>query len=218
MASAYIFTLHPTFTQGLVLGQLSILLLLFLVLKYLFFDTETEKPYRKAAYPPRVEPDSSDDEYVSARLDYDKLEKAKRDGDSESSEWLNLLLQQVRIPFRPSTHMQTYFAQVVDAYRNKLRNGMVGAEGDEVARQRVEDFANKLRPQGFLVRRNSINCGLLVALCLPRISSRCTPSTWAPPPRGYRAPEFVVTLQVLSRYAVLKALTLIGLTFSPAAD
>lgn len=98
MASAYIFTLHPTFTQGLILGQLSILFLLFLILKYLFFDTETDKPYRKASYPPRVEPDSSDEDFAAARLDYEKLERSKRDGDSESSEWLNLLLQQVRLP------------------------------------------------------------------------------------------------------------------------
>ena len=98
MASAYVFTLHPTFTQGLIIGQLSILFLLFLVLKYLFFDTETEKPYRKAAYPPRVEPDSSDEEFLAARIDFDKLQRAKKDGESESSEWLNLLLQQVCYP------------------------------------------------------------------------------------------------------------------------
>lgn len=33
-----LFSLTPTFTQGLVLGQLSILLLLAFILRYLFFD------------------------------------------------------------------------------------------------------------------------------------------------------------------------------------
>ena len=34
----------------------------------------------------------------------------------------------------------------------KLRNGLSGPEGEEVARQRVEDFANKMRPKGLFVR------------------------------------------------------------------
>ena len=96
MASAYIFTLQPTFTQGLILGQCSILFLLFLVLKYLFFDTDPDRPYRKASYPPKVELDSSDEESIAARIDLSSLEATKRDGDSESSEWLNVFLQQVR--------------------------------------------------------------------------------------------------------------------------
>ena len=29
---------------------------------------------------------------------------------------------------------------------------MSGPEGDELARQRIEDYANRLRPPGFLVR------------------------------------------------------------------
>lgn len=43
-------------------------------------------------------------------------------------------------------------AQVVDSYRTKLRGGLPGADGDDVARKRVEEFANKFRPSGFLVR------------------------------------------------------------------
>ncbi len=42
--------------------------------------------------------------------------------------------------------------QVLDAYRTKLRDDLPGPEGDEVARKRVEAFANKMRPPGFLVR------------------------------------------------------------------
>ena len=96
MGSAYIFTLQPTFTQGLILGQASILFLLFLILKYLFFDTDPERPSRKASYPPKIEFDSSEDEATAPRIDFDQFEALKRKGDSESSEWLNVFLQQVR--------------------------------------------------------------------------------------------------------------------------
>ena len=95
MASAYVFTLQPTFTQGLILGQASILFLLFLVLKYLFFDTDPDRPYRKASYPPKVEEVDSDDELPAARVDFSKLD-TRQDGE-ESSEWLNVFLQQVRL-------------------------------------------------------------------------------------------------------------------------
>ena len=39
-----IFSLTPTFTQGLIIGQLSILLLLAFILRYLFFDTKPVPP------------------------------------------------------------------------------------------------------------------------------------------------------------------------------
>ncbi|KAI0735277.1 maintenance of mitochondrial morphology protein 1 [Earliella scabrosa] len=144
MASAYIFTLQPTFTQGLILGQASILFLLFLVLKYLFFDTDPDRPYRKASYPPKVELDSSDEDLTAARINLSDFESSKREGDSESSEWLNVFLQ-----------------QVLEAYRVKLRNGLSGPEGEEVARQRVEDFANKMRPKGLFdyIKVHSVDMG-----------------------------------------------------------
>ncbi|KAI0762883.1 maintenance of mitochondrial morphology protein 1 [Fomes fomentarius] len=144
MASAYILTLQPTFTQGLILGQCSILFLLFLVLKYLFFDTDPDRPYRKASYPPKVELDSSDEESIAARIDLSSLETSKWEGESESSEWLNVFLR-----------------QVLEAYRVKLRNSLTGAEGAEVARQRVEDFANKMRPRGLFdhIKVHSVDLG-----------------------------------------------------------
>ena len=43
-------------------------------------------------------------------------------------------------------------SQVLNAYRMKMRDGLLGAEGDEIARRRVEEFANKMRPAGLLVR------------------------------------------------------------------
>ncbi|KAI0361739.1 maintenance of mitochondrial morphology protein 1 [Trametes cingulata] len=144
MATAYIFTLQPTFTQGLILGQASILLLLFLVLKYLFFDADPNRPYRKASYQPKVEPSTDANGFTSGGADPVKVDGSTRDEDAESSEWLNVFLQ-----------------QVLDAYRVKLRNGLAGAEGDEVARQRVEDFANKMRPTGFLdyIKVHSVDMG-----------------------------------------------------------
>ena len=42
-------------------------------------------------------------------------------------------------------------SQVLNAYRVKLRDGLPGSEGDEIVRQRVEEFANKMRPTGLLV-------------------------------------------------------------------
>ncbi|RDX55969.1 maintenance of mitochondrial morphology protein 1 [Polyporus arcularius HHB13444] len=142
MASAYVFTLQPTFTQGLILGQASILFLLFLVLKYLFFDTDPDRPYRKASYPPKVELGSSEEDLNAARVDLSSL-NSRREGE-ESSEWLNVFLQ-----------------QVLEAYRVKLRNGLTGADGDEIARQRVEEFANKMRPAGLLdyIKVHSVDMG-----------------------------------------------------------
>ena len=53
-------------------------------------------------------------------------------------------LRLVRVSHRPS--------QIVDIYRSKLRDDTPGIDGDEIARQRIEAFANKIRPAGFLVR------------------------------------------------------------------
>jgi hypothetical protein len=41
--------------------------------------------------------------------------------------------------------------QVVDVYRSKLRNDIAGIEGDEIARKRIEVYANSNRPAGFVV-------------------------------------------------------------------
>ncbi|TBU48379.1 maintenance of mitochondrial morphology protein 1 [Dichomitus squalens] len=144
MGSAYIFTLQPTFTQGLILGQASILFLLFLILKYLFFDTDPERSSRKASYPPKIDFDSSEEDVTAARFNLDSFEATKREGDSESSEWLNVFVQ-----------------QVLNAYRAKLRDGLSGPDGDEIARRRVEEFANKMRPAGLLdyIKVHSVSLG-----------------------------------------------------------
>lgn len=96
MASAYVFTLQPTFTQGLILGQASILFLLFLILKYLFFDTDPERSYRKVSHPPKIEYHSSEEALSPPRVNFNEFEATRHERvDSESSEWLNVVLRQV---------------------------------------------------------------------------------------------------------------------------
>ncbi|KAL0072129.1 ERMES complex subunit mmm1 [Marasmius tenuissimus] len=129
MANNYVFSLQPTFTQGFIIGQLSILILLYFILKYLFLDS-TKYPFETSSYHPKVTSDSSNrNQHISLQSESSTDEKAE----SESAEWFALLLH-----------------QVVDVYRSKLRDDLSGPAGDEVARQRVEDFANKIRPAGFL--------------------------------------------------------------------
>lgn len=91
MGSNYILSLQPTFTQGLILGQLSILLLIVLILKYLFLDS-TEYPFETSSYHPRVDSDLllRNRKIISRSVGEDILEK-----DAESTEWFNALLQQV---------------------------------------------------------------------------------------------------------------------------
>ena len=103
MGSAYIFTLQPTFTQGLILGQVSILFLLVVILKYLFFDPISTQPYKATSYQPRV---VREDEYpVNAQDQGVKAEVDDLQGRSEAAEsagWLNMLLHHVCI--MPSFH------------------------------------------------------------------------------------------------------------------
>jgi len=133
MGSGYIFSLQPTFTQGFIFGQLSILALLVVVLKYLFLDTEPAQNV-----PERVP--VSQPAQPSTRLG----EKSTHI-EPESTEWLNALLY-----------------QVADVYRSKLRDDLQSVEGDEVLRRRVEDFVNIMRPPGILdrIQVHSVNLGI----------------------------------------------------------
>ncbi|KAF8898572.1 maintenance of mitochondrial morphology protein 1 [Infundibulicybe gibba] len=135
MGANYIFSLQPTFTQGLVLGQLSILAVLVLILKYLFLDS-TQYPFETSTYHPQVGSDHS--------LHQRQAMSHVDEGDVESAEWFNGLLR-----------------QVIEIYRSRLRDDLPGFEGDEIARKRIEDFANKVRPPGFLdyVKIHSVNLG-----------------------------------------------------------
>jgi maintenance of mitochondrial morphology protein 1 len=92
MGSGYIFSLQPTFTQGFILGQFSIIALLAVVIKYLFLDTE---PAQKVAE--RTAPVSQPTR-TPTRLDGDATHI-----ESESTEWLNALLHQVCRYYRPAS-------------------------------------------------------------------------------------------------------------------
>ncbi|THH11111.1 hypothetical protein EW145_g857 [Phellinidium pouzarii] len=130
MGANYIFSLTPTFTQGLVFGQLSILVLLILILKYLFLESEPPSSASPLAY----SGPSFDRERVSkSRTSVDDTVLGSGKDGAESTAWFNLLLR-----------------QVVKTYRSKLRNDLPGPDGDEVARRRIERFANSIRPQSFV--------------------------------------------------------------------
>ncbi|EIN13499.1 hypothetical protein PUNSTDRAFT_129178 [Punctularia strigosozonata HHB-11173 SS5] len=151
MASNYIFTLTPTFTQGLILGQLSILLLLVLILKYLFLDSEPGR--QNPTFHPTLAADKHDEAgrfnmqgTVESVIDEegDSLEDDEEEREGESADWFNLLLR-----------------NVLDAYRSKLRDDLPGAEGDEVARRKLEEYANRIRPAALVdpIRIHSVDLG-----------------------------------------------------------
>ncbi|KAF5356046.1 hypothetical protein D9756_003905 [Leucocoprinus leucothites] len=161
MSNNYLFTFRPTFTQGLVLGQLSILVLIGLVLRYLFLDS-TQYPFETASYHPRVDNDLP---VRKRKLDI-ALEEEKsptqENQDAESAEWFNVLLKQVgTLPPVKDIMPQLRF-QVVNIYRLKLRDDLLGLEGDEVARRKIEEFANRVRPPGFLddIKIHSVDLGV----------------------------------------------------------
>ncbi|KAG6832482.1 ERMES complex subunit mmm1 [Tricholoma furcatifolium] len=141
MAVNYLFSLEPTFTQGLVLGQLSVIILLGLILKYIFLDS-TPSPCETPSYQART--DTNFTLHVK-KPDIPDADAGLQCNDHESAEWFNTLLR-----------------QVVDVYRSKLRDDLAGTEGDEIARKRIEDYANKIRPAGFLdhIKIHSVDLGL----------------------------------------------------------
>ena len=51
--------------------------------------------------------------------------------------------------------LNSSFTQVVETYRSKLCDDLPGPEGEEIARQRIERFANSIRPETFVVCRTS---------------------------------------------------------------
>ncbi|KAK7064487.1 maintenance of mitochondrial morphology protein 1 [Favolaschia claudopus] len=145
MGSNYVFSLQPTFTQGLILGQLSVLVLLVLILKYLFLDS-TEQPFETSSYHPRVDNQRLlRKQNISPQSAPESVDEAP-----ESAEWFNMLVH-----------------QIVEIYRSKLRDGLTGVDGDEAARKRIEDYANRIRPPGFVDQINILSVDLGVSA--PRI-------------------------------------------------
>ncbi|KAF7791948.1 hypothetical protein EIP86_002974 [Pleurotus ostreatoroseus] len=176
MGNAYVFTLKPTFTQGLILGQLSILCLIVVVLKYLFFDTVTDRPYKSASYQPRILTEDEEQTKSSSEKLSAKGRQSCASGAEESADWLNVLLHQV--------------GNAAWVTGTKLRDDLPGPEGDEVARKRVEAFANKIRPPGFLdpIKVHSIDLGVSA----PRLSRAR--------PRPLNTPHVVPQLEVDMQY------------------
>ncbi|KAJ1311112.1 hypothetical protein OPQ81_009613 [Rhizoctonia solani] len=114
-----LFSMTPTFTQGLVVGQLSILLLLVIIIRHLFLDSAKTQPvHTPAPLPVRPPPQESEKTKIDAEGEW-------RTGDAETAEWFNLLI---------NLGLQTY--------REELRANLQGAPGDEAARARIERWAN----------------------------------------------------------------------------
>ncbi|KAH0590542.1 ERMES complex subunit mmm1 [Termitomyces sp. 'cryptogamus'] len=141
MGANYLFSLEPTFTQGLVLGQLSVIVLLGFILKYIFLDS-THDPFETSSYQAHTNHDFT---LRAQKSDIQEVETGSKCDGHESVEWFNILLR-----------------QIVDVYRSKLRDDLTGPEGNEIARKRIEDYANKIRPAGFLdhIRIHSIDLGV----------------------------------------------------------
>ena len=168
MPATSLLSLQPTFLQGFVVGQISILLLLALVLKYLFF--ESAPPGSPTVLAPLPAPRSqqrdapgapSDAKQTSASVDA-KCSLDSRVAGIESVEWFNLIIREVRsggVPFGclPSSKRLTIACrlpafQIVQSYRIALRDGLGGLAGDEVIRQRVEHWINLHIGSSFIVR------------------------------------------------------------------
>jgi maintenance of mitochondrial morphology protein 1 len=90
MGGSSIFSLEPTFTQGLILGQLSIVVLLILVLRHLFFDSRAGRRLETPTYHPRLE----EEEPEKAALNFETASAASHS--AESAVWFNLILRSVR--------------------------------------------------------------------------------------------------------------------------
>jgi maintenance of morphology protein 1 len=89
MGSSYALFGYPTFTQGLILGQFSVLLCLALLIKYLFL-APTESPFETSSYHTKVDRDPSREPIYLAENTKEKDLNAL----PESAEWLSILLRQ----------------------------------------------------------------------------------------------------------------------------
>ena len=108
MSSGFLLFFQPTFTQGLIIGQLSILLLLGAVLKYLFLESSKYPP---AAYHQQVDNDA----FVRQRNFQARQTLPEHDPDAhESTEWFNLLLKQVGLLLGPVSHDMLHLKSISD--------------------------------------------------------------------------------------------------------
>ncbi len=91
----YVFSQTPTFTQGLILGQLSILLLLYLVLKYLFFESR-HLPSEHVTSAGYSLPTNAQNQSILREVEVE--DEGEKD-ETETAEWFNVILRQVRASF-----------------------------------------------------------------------------------------------------------------------
>jgi len=108
MPATSLLSLQPTFLQGFVVGQISILLLLALILKYLFFESAPPgSPTVLAPLPaPRFQQrDAAQSAALDAKptplppadaADSDSVHVHSRVAGIESVEWFNLIIREVR--------------------------------------------------------------------------------------------------------------------------
>jgi len=103
MPATSLLSLQPTFLQGFVVGQISILLLLALILKYLFF--ESAPPGSPTVLAPLPAPRFQQRDVQNAALDAKQTlppVDAPRVAGIESVEWFNLIIREVRSGGFPS--------------------------------------------------------------------------------------------------------------------
>lgn len=80
---------QPTFTQGLIIGQLSILFLLGAILKYLFFESNHEDAQPTTSY------QTDDGTFLRHRHIHDqKTAINEHITEPETTEWLSILMKQ----------------------------------------------------------------------------------------------------------------------------
>lgn len=96
MGNNYIFSLTPTFTQGLIFGQLSIIFLLIVILKYLFLEPIPAYSESNLSTPALLK----ERPFSRKRFAVGEAElHSEQEGEEESAVWFNLLLRQVRFNF-----------------------------------------------------------------------------------------------------------------------
>ncbi|KAF8482176.1 maintenance of mitochondrial morphology protein 1 [Russula ochroleuca] len=118
--------------QGFILGHLSTLVLLVAVLKLSLNPGPAQYVAERTPVLQSTHP--------ATPIDWEPTHI-----EPESTEWLNALLH-----------------QVAGVYRSKLRDDLHGAEGDEVLRQRVENFIDLMGPFGVVdrIQVHSVNLGI----------------------------------------------------------
>ncbi|KZS92943.1 hypothetical protein SISNIDRAFT_454891 [Sistotremastrum niveocremeum HHB9708] len=162
----HIFTLQPTFTQGLILGQLSVILLLAVVLKYLFLNSEPRVVGDHASIhpgtgkPARSGKSSTQDPNASVSSG-DHLSLSE----PETLQWFNEILR-----------------QVFHNYRREIRGSLDGDEGDEFVRRKIELAINELRPAKFMdfIKVHSVDIGASAPSFSKVSIVRNTPSSLPP--------------------------------------